>query len=218
MKRISRFASGLLVAAAALILGNVVSAQDNSATEPAEGKLTQSSDRHENSGAQNGNSPDTSKGTPTASPARPSHDQDGNASSDRKTHIRLGTVIIGAGYGRFSSLPYYPYGPYSFYPYDAVYPGVLWSPIWGSYYGPEYLSYGNGKGEVRLAAEPKDAAVYLDGAYAGTANRLKSIWLDPGAYDLSVSAKGRDSFQERIYVLSGKVLKLTAKLTSQAKP
>src|SRR4029077_1247944 len=54
------------------------------------------------------------------------------------------------------------------------------------------------------------------GAYAGTADRLKSMWLDPGAYDLTVSAKDRESFHQRVYVLSGKSLKITAKLDQPA--
>ena len=57
-----------------------------------------------------------------------------------------------------------------------------------------------------------DAAVYVDGGYAGTADKLKNLWLDPGAYDLAVSAPGRVDFHERLYVLSGKSLKITARL------
>jgi hypothetical protein len=86
--------------------------------------------------------------------------------------------------------------------------------MWGGYpyYGPGSFNYDNGRGEVRLTADPKVAEVYIDGAYAGTADRLKSMWLDPGAYDLTVSAKDRESFHQRVYVLSGKSLKITAKL------
>ena len=68
---------------------------------------------------------------------------------------------------------------------------------------------------MKLAADPNQAEVYIDGAYAGTADRLKTIWLEPGAYDLSVSHAGRESFHQRIYVLTGKSLKITAKLAPQ---
>jgi hypothetical protein len=54
--------------------------------------------------------------------------------------------------------------------------------------------------------------VYIDGEYAGAAEKLKTLWLDPGAYDLAVSAPGREDLHERLYVLSGKSLKITAKL------
>lgn len=131
--------------------------------------------------------------------------------SDPKWHFHLGTVSLGAGYSRFSS-PLY--GPYGFYPYSPYYSSLLWDPYWGYLYPAGYFSYNDGKGEVRLAA-PKQADVYLDNAYAGKAEKLKSIWLTPGAYDLSVSNRDRASFHQRIYVLSGKSLKIAAKLEPQ---
>jgi hypothetical protein len=131
--------------------------------------------------------------------------------SDRKWHLRLGTISVGAGYSRFSSPFYYPYG---YYPFSPFYSSLLWDPYWGYFYPTGYFSYNDGKGEVRLSA-PKQAEVYLDNAYAGKAEKLKSIWLKPGAYDLSVSDNDRASYHQRIYVLSGKSLKITAKLEPQ---
>jgi PEGA domain len=136
----------------------------------------------------------------------------------RKVHFHLGTISVGAGYSHFSGSPYYypysyPFGPYGFYPGDWV-GASLWYPVWGPYpyYGPGSFAYNNRRGEVRLTADPKLAEVYIDGGYAGTADKLKSLWLDPGAYDLTVSAAGREPFHQRLYVLSGKSLKVTAKL------
>jgi hypothetical protein len=129
---------------------------------------------------------------------------------NHKYHLRLGTISVGAGY--FSGPFLYPYGPYGWYPY---YGAAFWDPFWGPYGSVAYLpslAYGNDKGEVRLTADPKQAEVYIDGAYAGTADHLKNIWLDPGAYDLSVSSAGRESFHQRIYILTGKSLKIAAKL------
>jgi hypothetical protein len=138
-----------------------------------------------------------------------------------RLHLRLGTISIGAGYSHFSGpyYPYpYPYGPFGFYPGDWV-GASLWYPVWGPYpsYGPGSFAYNNGRGEVRLTADPKVAEVYIDGGYAGTADKLKSLWLDPGAYDLTVSAAGRESFHQRVYVLSGKSLTITASLVADAK-
>jgi hypothetical protein len=133
-----------------------------------------------------------------------------------KLRLHLGTIWVGASYSHFSGPYYYPYGPYGFYPGDWVY-GSLWYPMWGPYpyYSADYFNYQSGRGELKLSADPKLAEVYIDGAYAGTADRLKSIWLDPGAYDLTVSAADRESFHQRVYVLSGKSLKITAKLGSE---
>ena len=154
-----------------------------------------------------------------SAPARPSDaradtasKQEGKGSSSEgghKLHFRLGTIAIGAGYTHFSGPAYYyPYGPYEFYPPF----WALFGPYPYPFFAPDYFAYGSAKGEVRLTAEPKDAAVYLDHAYAGTADHLKRIWLEPGAYDLSLSAAGREPFQQRIYVLSGKSVKISAKL------
>lgn len=140
-----------------------------------------------------------------------------------KVHFRLGTISVGAGYSH-SSGPYYypysyPYAPFGFYPGDWV-GASLWYPVWSPYpyygYGPASFAYNSGRGEVRLTADPKLAEVYIDGGYAGTADKLKSLWLDPGAYDLTVSAAGRAPFHQRLYVLSGKSLKITAKLSVDA--
>jgi hypothetical protein len=124
-------------------------------------------------------------------------------------------IALGAGYSHFSRPAYYPYDPYLFSPFGWE-ASALWYPYWGPYpfLPPGYFAYGSAKGEVRLAAEPKTAEVYLDHAYAGTADHLKSIWLEPGAYDLSVAANGREDFHQRIYVLSGKSLKITARLAA----
>jgi hypothetical protein len=135
-------------------------------------------------------------------------DKDQGGSDQHKVHLRLGTIALGAGYSHFSGPAYYPYG----YPLGWEFSG-LWFP-WGPdpFFAPGYFVYGSSKGEVKLAAEPRTAEVYLDRAYAGTADHLKNIWLEPGAYDLSLAASGRQDFHQRIYVLSGKSLKITAKL------
>jgi len=136
---------------------------------------------------------------------------------DHRYRLRLGGLAVGAGYRYFSGpvYPYgYAYGPYGFFPYSGVYSSVFWEPFGGGFpfYPAGYFRLGDGKGEVRLTTDPKDASVYLNGGYAGTADHLKSVWLEPGAYDLSVSASDRKTYEQRIYVLSGKSLKITAKL------
>jgi PEGA domain len=150
-------------------------------------------------------------------PTGSTNEKDDNAASDgHKLHLRVGTIWLGAGYSHFSGPAYYPYGAYPFPPLGWEY-SAFWFPYWGpySFFAPGYFAYGSAKGEVNLAAEPKTAEVYLDRAYAGTANHLQSIWLEPGAYDLSLVATGREDFHRRIYVLSGKSLKISAKLPAK---
>ena len=147
-----------------------------------------------------------------------SSDKDAPAEK-RKFRLRLGGVSVGAGYSYFSGPYYYPYAypfgyaPFGFYPGNWV-AASYWYPISSPYpfYTPDAFRYGDGRGEIRLTTDPKEAKVYIDGGYAGTADKLKTLWLDPGAYDLTVSADGREDFHERLYVLSGKSLKISAKL------
>jgi hypothetical protein len=135
--------------------------------------------------------------------------------SDRKYHVRLGGIAVGGGYVSGPFWPYYYPGPYGYYAPSFVYSSLFWDPFWGGYpgfYPAGYFRQGYGKGEVRLQADPKNATVLIDGAYAGTADKLRTMWLDPGAYNLTVSMPGRESYEQRIYVLSGKSLRITAKL------
>jgi hypothetical protein len=133
----------------------------------------------------------------------------------RKTRVRFGGLMVGAGYSRYSG-----YAPWRFYP---GYWGPFWPyySAWGWYdpwfYHPYYYSgfaRGPNMGEVKLKAEPRQAQVYIDGAYAGQVSDLKSMWLDPGAYNLEVKSEGK-SFERRIYVLSGKTLRIDAELVAQ---
>ncbi|MDQ6705596.1 MAG: PEGA domain-containing protein [Acidobacteriota bacterium] len=119
------------------------------------------------------------------------------------SYIRLGGGIISAGYSHS-----YGYRPWAF---DPFYYG-----LYSSYYPGFFTGFSRGPdmGEIRLrASSPKDG-VYLNGAYAGEAGHLKNIWLEPGAYNLEVKPDNQVPFSRRVYVLSGKILKIDA----EAKP
>jgi hypothetical protein len=62
-------------------------------------------------------------------------------------------------------------------------------------------------GTLKLKALSKQAEVYVDGAYAGVVKDLGSMWLEPGAYDLEIR-ENSDIFHKRIYVLSGKTVRI----------
>lgn len=126
-------------------------------------------------------------------------------------------VTVGAGFARFPRRTFVrPFVGFGFYPY-----GYYTPYYYGPYYGPYYPGYAYGYGyggEVKLSVEPKFARVYVDGAFAGNAEDLKHLRLKPGTYDLSISAPGRASYRERIYVLSGKTLKIKVMLEEARKP
>jgi hypothetical protein len=128
----------------------------------------------------------------------------------RTARFRLGGIVFGAGYSRFGGcFPYYsyPFG-YPWYPYSyTAYPSLWYHPGW--YIG---FSYHEGMGEVKLRSNPEDADVFLDDGFAGKSKDLKTLWLEPGAYNLRVEAANHAPFSLRIYVLGGKTLKIVAKL------
>ncbi len=67
-------------------------------------------------------------------------------------------------------------------------------------------------GEVKLKTNVKDADVFIDGALAGKAAKLKSIRLTPRAYTVEVRAPGYTAYTSQIYVLAGKTIQLQAQL------
>jgi hypothetical protein len=163
-----------------------------------------------NSGPKTSTPPQTSQAN--SSQANPAAKDE---ASSHRYHLRLGTVAISGAY--ISGPGWYPYAPYGYYPYYAAAFEPFWAPF-SPYNYPASLAYGVDKGQIQLKADPKDAAVYIDGGYAGTVQHLKNIWLAPGAYDVSISASGREPFQQRVYVLTGKTVSISAKLTRQVVP
>jgi hypothetical protein len=125
--------------------------------------------------------------------------------SSASAAVRLGTISVGAGYGYYSG-PVWP-GYYSPFFYDPW----LYDPWIGySFFpSPVFLIPQPDKGQVNLQGSYKDAEVYLDDAYAGTAATLKKFWLAPGVYDLEVRPKDQTPKKKRIYVLTGKTLKVS---------
>jgi len=100
-------------------------------------------------------------------------------------------------------------------------PGFGWgySPYWGAYPYPNgYYGYAAAAGAVKFDTKVKDAEVYIDGAYAGTVGKLKTMNLWPGSYDIEVREPGRTQFDKKVYVAAGKTLQLNPDLRVQAQP
>src|SRR5882724_4053575 len=125
-------------------------------------------------------------------------------SQSSRPHVRLGGVFIGSGYYGHSGYP--SFGYYSgFWDRRFLDPFLLWPFARGFATG---FVYQPNMGEVKIQTSNKTASVYLDGAFAGRADHLRSMWLDPGIYNLEVR-DGNRRYAQRIYVLTGKTLKLT---------
>jgi hypothetical protein len=113
---------------------------------------------------------------------------------------RIG-IFVGPG---FAPLGWYGYG-YAYGPFYGPYP-----------YGP-YFGAPNA-GQVKLDTNVKDAQVFVDGAYAGTAGKLKTMWMRPGTYTIEVRAPGRAQFAEKIYVVAGKTIHVEPGLQPEVHP
>jgi len=97
--------------------------------------------------------------------------------------------------------------------YSPFYYGRYWP---YGYYGP-YPVYTSNTGEIKLDTNVKDAEVFINGAYAGTAGKMKSIRLRPDAYNLEIRAPGYVSYTQRIYVVAGHTIRLHADLAAASK-
>jgi len=97
-------------------------------------------------------------------------------------------TIIAPGYGF-----YYPYWGWGWgYPY------------WG--YGPYYPEYSAGK--IKIKDSNKSDQVYIDGAYAGTAEKMKTITLSPGSYSVEIRQQNKDRVNRKVYVVAGKTVEI----------
>jgi PEGA domain len=110
-----------------------------------------------------------------------------------------GGFVVGRPWGWHGPVYYAPYGFYAYAPYGFS----------GPYLSPNV-------GEVKLDTKVKDAEVFINGAYAGTAGKLKSMWMVPAPYDLEIRAAGCMPFSERIYVVAGKTLHVHPDLRIEA--
>jgi hypothetical protein len=97
--------------------------------------------------------------------------------------------------------------------------GWGYSPYWGPYpYPYGYYGYGPATGALKFDTKVKDAEVYIDGAYAGTVGKLKTMYLRPGSYNIEVRAPGRTQFDKKVYVAAGKTLHLNPDLHVHEQP
>jgi hypothetical protein len=96
-------------------------------------------------------------------------------------------IFVGGG---FAPMGWYGYG---------------YGPFYGPYPYGAYYAVPNA-GQVKLDTKVKAAEVFVNGAYAGTAGKLKTMWMRPGTYSIELRAPGGEQFTEKIYVMAGKTV------------
>lgn len=119
----------------------------------------------------------------------------------------------GAGRPAPSGRPVVARGSYVFiggYFYDPFYGPYPWWPRsayqWGYY---PYYAY---RAEVRIQATPRDAAVYVDGFYAGIVDDFDGTFqrlpLSPGGHRIELYLEGFRTVQRNLYLQTGTTMKL----------
>jgi hypothetical protein len=89
-----------------------------------------------------------------------------------------------------------------------------WAPY--GYYGGYY--YAPATGAVKFDTSVKDAQVFVNGAYAGTVRKVKTLHLWQGSYNIELRGPGGSRYAERVYVLAGRMLNLHPDLQAQTQP
>jgi len=103
------------------------------------------------------------------------------------------------------SFGYGPYGRGLFY-YDTFYDSYVFYPRTIVRYG-DYGRYGYPTGDLRLDIEPRDAQVYIDGAYAGLVDDFdgvfQSLRLEAGEYHVEVVLPGFETLDFDVRIFPG---------------
>jgi hypothetical protein len=99
--------------------------------------------------------------------------------------------------------------------FRGYYGPAFYGPAWYGGYGPGWIGPygyvpGPSTGSVKIDSKMKDAAVYVDGGYAGTVGQLKTFKLRPGTHNVELrDPSGHSIYQERIDVIVGKTIRIS---------
>ena len=145
-------------------------------------------------------------------------------------------------YNRYNGYPYYGHGyarPYYYYPYSFGYGphgrGYVYFDLhYNSYvfypstvvrydnYGTYYGDYGYPTGELRLQVRPRDAQVFVDGAYAGTVDEFdgtfQSLRLEGGEYQVELVLPGYEPLDFDVRITPGEKVTYRADLIPEQQP
>jgi hypothetical protein len=98
-------------------------------------------------------------------------------------------------------------GGYFYNPFFGAYP--WWSP---AAYPYPYVPVFDNRAEVRVLVTPKDAAVYVDGFYAGIVDDFNGVFqrlpLPPGGHEIVLYLQGYRTVDQRVYLAPGSTFKL----------
>jgi hypothetical protein len=82
-----------------------------------------------------------------------------------------------------------------------------WSPYWGNVYPPFNYPMDD-RGTIKIKDHDKSDQVFIDGAYAGMVEKMGTLRLKPGRYDIQIRRDGREILIQQVYVVSEKTIKI----------
>ena len=81
-------------------------------------------------------------------------------------------------------------------------PGPRW--VGPAYWGPPIYyavpARSANSGELKVDTNAKDASIYINGAFAGTVRKMKTMWLRSGTYDVKVQNTDGGVFDQKVFV------------------
>jgi len=173
----------------------------SSSSSGSSGGSSDSGSSNNGSGRQRGNAPVTGRGVPRSG-------QSGGGGA-----IAIGSGgfypwgYAGAGAGIYDGF----YGGF----YGAYDPWYGFSPI----YAPSSYSHDEGSGSIRLRVKPSDAAVYVDGYYAGVVDdfdgAFQRLHLEPGPHHLEIRAADYTALSLDVWITEGLTINYRGELGKQ---
>jgi len=114
------------------------------------------------------------------------------ASAETRGHFRGGRHVV--------IVPSYSYA----YPYW----GWGWGWGWGGPFWDDRPYYYENTGGIKIKDHNKTDEVLINGAYAGTVGKMKTMKLSPGNYTIQIRREGTDLLNRSIYVVAGKTVEI----------
>jgi hypothetical protein len=110
------------------------------------------------------------------------------ASAETHEHYRGGGQVV--------IIPRYSYA----YPY--------WGWGWGGPFWDDGPYYYENTGWIKIKDPNKSDEVLVNGAYAGTVAKMKTMKLSPGNYTIQIRREGKELLNRSIYVVVGKTVEI----------
>ncbi len=151
------------------------------------------------------------------------HRDTGRTTTATTTAIRT-TVARSRTYYYPYSFGYGPHGRGYFY-FDLHYDSyVFYPPTVARYdnYGTYYGDYGYPTGELKLQVRPRDAQVFINGAYAGTVDEFdgtfQSMRLEGGEYQVEIVLPGYEPLDFDVHITAGEKVTYKGDLLPEQQP